>query len=223
VGAAAGGGGPPTPPPYTLQALAADAVALLDHLGQAGAHVIGLSMGGMVAQWMAITHPARLFSATLLMTSSGAPGLPPPAPEVAAAMLARPSGEDRAALLEHALRTCDLVGGPHYRSRDVGLGRFAAAALDRAYHPAGFVRQLAAIVADTDRAGRLAGIRVPTLVVHGDADPLLPLACGQDVAARIPGARLVVVPHMGHDLPEPLLPELLAHIRTHLAAVPLRR
>ena len=217
------GAAPAAAAPYSITDMAADAVALLDHLGQAGAHVIGVSMGGMIAQQMAIQFPGRVFSLTSIMSSSGAAGLPQAEPAAAAALVTPATAADRATVVAQMHNTWNIIGGPHYESDVCGIGRLAGAAFDRCYHPTGFNRQLAAIVTDVHRANDLAKVQAPTLVVHGDADPLVPLAAGRDTAARIPGAELHVVENMGHDLPEPLIPALVATITAHLGNAHTRR
>jgi pimeloyl-ACP methyl ester carboxylesterase len=211
-------GGPPARPPYTLRTMADDAVGLLDALGLTAAHLVGVSMGGMIAQRIALHHPQRVLSLTSIMSSSGASDLPPPDPPALASITAVPVSQTRADMLVHLGASWDLIGGPHFKSTAVGMGRKTEAAFDRGRHPAGILRQLAAIMGDTGRADSLPEIRTPTLVIHGDADPLVPLVCGEDTARRIPGATLKVMPNMGHDLPEPLMPGILAALTTHLHA-----
>lgn len=195
--------------PYGLDDMADDVVALLDHLGLADAHVVGVSMGGMIAQHLAISHGDRVRSLTSIMSSTGNPELPPATPEAAAVLVTPPPGNDRETLIEHAKATWDVIGGPHHRSSEVGIGRLAPEWIDRMQYPEGFTRQLAAIVSDGPRNARLATVTTPTLVIHGAADPLVPLAAGEDTAAAIPGARLEVLETMGHDLPAPLVPQLV--------------
>jgi pimeloyl-ACP methyl ester carboxylesterase len=210
--------GLPVRAPYRLADMAADAFALLDALGIARAHVVGASMGGMIAQRMALAAPERLLTLTSLMSSSGARYLPGPQPRVLQVMLSRPKDHREATLLAHYVRLFQAIGSPAYPEAPELLRERILASVRRAgYHPAGTARQLAAVTADSGRAQALAGVRVPTLVLHGAADPLLPVACGADTAKRIPGARLVTVPGMGHDLPagavERLLPPLVDHLR----------
>ncbi|MEJ8837107.1 alpha/beta fold hydrolase [Ramlibacter sp. AN1133] len=204
--------------PYTLADLAADAFGVLDALGIASAHVVGASMGGMIAQRMALAAPERVRTLTSLMSSSGARRLPGPHPRVLQVMLGRPRDHGEPAVLAHYVRLFQAIGSPGYPEPEPVLRERILASVRRGgYHPAGSARQLAAIAADTTRADALRGIRVPTLVLHGASDPLVPVACGEDTARRIPGARLVTIPGMGHDLPpgvvERLLPPLTAHLR----------
>ena len=204
-------------PPYTLGEMAQDALGMLDALGVARAHVMGVSMGGMIAQRMALAAPERLLSLTSVMSTSGARGLPGPTPEVQRAMLARP--RDAQAMLERSVRLFQMIGGPGFPTPAAELRTRVAAAMARANRPQGVQRQLLAILADATRAEQLARISTPTLVIHGRADPLVPLAGGEDTARRIPGARLAVVEGMGHDLPpgvvDRMLPLLLPHFAAH--------
>ena len=210
-------------PAYTLSDMAADAVALLDHLGQAGAHVIGVSMGGMIGQRMAVEHAERVYSLTSIMSSTGNPALPGPAPEAIAALVASMGSQNAEEALENALRAARVLGGPHYASEEVGMARFARQAMERAYRPDGVARQLAAILADGDRREALAAIRAATLVIHGNADPLVPVEAGRETAAAVPGAKYLEIDKLGHDLPEPVIGEMLAAIIEHLAAVEVSR
>ena len=210
-------------PTYTLSDMAADAVALLDHLGQAGAHVVGVSMGGMIGQRMAAEHAERVYSLTSIMSSTGNPALPGPTPEAIAALVGSMGSQNAEEAIENARRAARVLGGPHYASEEVGMARFTRQAIERAYRPDGVARQLAAILADGDRREALAGIRVPTLVIHGNADPLVPVEAGRETAAAIPGAKYVEIDKLGHDLPEPVIGEMLAAIIEHIAAVEVSR
>lgn len=196
------------PSPYRLADMALDAVGVLDALGIAQAHVCGASMGGMVAQHLGANHAQRVRSLTLVMTTSGSRRLPQARPSVQRALLARPDGRDPAAVVAHLERLLRLIGSPAYPPEPVAFRARLAATVARAWRPAGSARQLLAIVADGDRTPLLGRIKVPTHVVHGADDPLVPPACGEDLAHRITGATLDLVPGMGHDLPEPLLPRL---------------
>jgi pimeloyl-ACP methyl ester carboxylesterase len=204
--------------PYSLSDLAADAFGVLDALGVRRAHVVGASMGGMIAQRMALAAPERICTLASIMSSSGARHLPGPQPRVLQVMLSRPKDHSQAAVLAHYVRLFQAIGSPGFPEPAEALRERILASVRRGgYHPAGSARQLAAIAADTTRAEALRQLRVPTLVVHGGADPLVPPACGEDTARRIPGARLVTIPGMGHDLPagvvERLLPPLVAHLQ----------
>lgn len=202
--------------PYTLNDMAADAVGLLDALGVARAHVVGASLGGMVAQLVAARHPGRVLSLTSIMSSSGNRRAGRPKPAALRALLSRPpDGRDVAAVVDHLLRVFGIIGSPAYPPAGPGLRRRVEAAVRRAYDPAGTARQLIAVIASGDRRAELARIVAPTLVIHGAEDPLVPLEAGRDTADHIRGARLMVVPGMGHDLPEALLPALAAAIAAH--------
>jgi pimeloyl-ACP methyl ester carboxylesterase len=203
---------------YPLADMAADGFGVLDALGIARAHVVGASMGGMIAQRMALAQPQRVGTLTSIMSSSGARGLPGPHPRVLQVMMTRPKDASDASVLAHYVRLFRALGGPGFPASDEELrGRIVASLRRGGYHPAGSARQLAAIAADTSRAEELRGVRAPTLVLHGSDDPLVPLPCGQDTARRIPGARLVTIPGMGHDLPSSVVEPLLAHLLPHLA------
>jgi pimeloyl-ACP methyl ester carboxylesterase len=197
---------------YSLQDMADDALGVLDALGIRRAHVVGASMGGMIAQRLAASAPRRAISLVSIMSSSGARNLPGPRPDVAAALLRRPPSRTEAALVAHSLGLVRLIASPAYPQDDATLTDRIALSLRRAYRPAGVVRQILAIGADSSRAALLARIASPTLVVHGDADPLVPAACGEDTARRISGARFVKVPGMGHDLPPQVVEILLREI-----------
>ncbi|NRQ33847.1 alpha/beta fold hydrolase [Nonomuraea sp. NN258] len=198
------------PSPYVLDDMAADTAALLDVLGWPAAHVVGASMGGMIAQTLAIRHPARVLTLTSIMSTPG-PQIAPPTPEAMAVLAGRPPA-GREAVLAQALETWSIIGSPGYPIDRERILRVAGLAYDRAFDPAGTARQLAAIVASGDRTELLRELAVPTLVVHGEADPLIPLAGGQATAAAIAGATLLTFPGMGHDLPRDLWPDLIAAI-----------
>jgi pimeloyl-ACP methyl ester carboxylesterase len=197
---------------YSLQDMADDALGVLDAMGIRRAHVIGASMGGMIAQRLAASAPGRTASLVSIMSSSGARNLPGPRADVAAALLRRPASRTEAALVAHGVGFVRLIGSPAYPQDDQVHAERIVRGLRRAYRPAGIVRQMLAIGADSGRASVLARIASPTLVLHGDADPLVPLACGEDTARRIPDARFVSVPGMGHDLPPPVVEILLNEI-----------
>ncbi|MGO4394111.1 alpha/beta fold hydrolase [Variovorax sp. M-6] len=197
---------------YSLQDMANDSLGVLDALGIARAHVVGASMGGMIAQRLAAGAPHRTASLVSIMSSSGARKLPGPRPDVAAALLRRPPSRTEAALVAHSLGMVRLIQSPAYPQDDQVVAERIRRAMHRAYRPAGVVRQMLAVVADSGRAELLSRIASPALVLHGEADPLVPIACGRDSAQRIPGARFVAIPGMGHDLPPPVTEILMQHI-----------
>ena len=199
--------------PYALQDMADDALGVLDALGVPQAHVIGVSMGGMIAQRLAIGAPQRCRSLTSIMSTSGARGLPQARPEVIRALLGRPASREREAILDHYVKLLRVIGSPAWPQDEAVLRERIAVGVDRSFHPAGTLRQMLAVGADTGQRVRALGrLRLPTLVLHGKADPLVPYACGEDTARRIPGAHLVGIEGMGHDLPPQAVKELLAHI-----------
>lgn len=197
---------------YTLQDMALDSLGVLDALGIARAHIVGASMGGMIAQRIAATAPERTASLVSIMSSSGARGLPGPRREVGAMLMRRPRSHE-AALVAHSIKLLRLIQSPAYPQTDEQLATRLTFSMRRAYHPAGLMRQMLAIGADDDRPQVLARIQRPTLVLHGDADALVPIACGRDSAQRIPGAAFISVPGMGHDLP----PEVCTILAHHIA------
>jgi pimeloyl-ACP methyl ester carboxylesterase len=201
---------------YTLQDMAEDSLGVLDALGIRRAHVMGASMGGMIAQRVAVTAPERVASLLSVMSSSGARGLPGPRSDVQRLLMRRPAGTDEAALVAHSMRLVKLIAGPVFPPDEAALRERLAHALRRAYRPRGLLRQITAVAADRGRADLLARITSPTLVLHGNADPLVPVACGLDTSRRIPGARFALVPGMGHDLTPELVEMLLVHIAPFL-------
>lgn len=194
--------------PYLLRDMAADAVGLLDHLQVPRAHVVGVSMGGMIAQEIAIGFPDRVLSLTSMMSTTGSRKVGWVAPRILARMFATwPPGED--AYVERSVAGYRRIGTARYLA--TALPRQADRArrtYRRGLNPAGTMRQISAIVASPDRTAALAGIRVPTVVVHGTADPLVHVSGGKATARAIPGAELVLVPGMGHDMPRELWPVL---------------
>ena len=206
----------PLKPPYRLEDMADDAIGVLSALGVARAHVVGMSMGGMVGQLMAVKYPSRVLSLTSIMSSSGRRGLPGPAPAARRALLRRPRGAgDIDTAIDYNVQLLQAIGSPAYPTPEKHLRRRVARALRRNCCPGGVVRQMLAVTACGDRTPQLQAIVAPTLVIHGAADPLVPLACGVDTAQAIPGARLEVIEGMGHDLPAQLLERLLALIDAH--------
>lgn len=206
-------------PPYSLQDMAADALGVLDVLQIRQAHVVGVSMGGMIAQRLALLAPTRVLTLSSIMSSSGARGLPAASADVTRVLLGRPADKSLQAAMAHSVRLFKAIGShghsPGFELGDAELHELVTEAARRSYHPQGIARQMLAILADSTRAAALARITVPTLVVHGKADPLVPLACGEDSARRIPGARMVSIEEMGHDLPPGVVVRLLALLIAH--------
>jgi len=203
----------PVKAPYQLADLARDAVGVLDALGIDRAHVCGASMGGMVAQHLGFAHGQRVKSLTLMMTTSGHRGLPKESLKVRRALLSRPRpgatpAEKFENILDHYVSLYGVIGSPGYPPEPRALRERLARNVKRSFRPQAVMRQLVAIAADDRRAERLARIAAPTLVIHGQDDPLIPVAAAHDLARRIPGARLEVIPGWGHDLPEALWPRL---------------
>ncbi len=196
----------PLQAPYRVADMAADALGVLDALGLSSAHVCGASMGGMIAQHLAARHPERVKSLTLMMTTTGSRRLPQAHWRVQRVLMSRPDGRDPEAVVAHLERLLAIIGSPAFPPGRERLRRRLRQSVDRAWRPAGTVRQLTAIAADGDRSTLVQGIRVPTRVIHGEQDVLVPVAAGRDLAARIPGAVADFVPGMGHDLPLELLP-----------------
>jgi len=203
-------------PMYQVRDMAADALGVLDALKVERAHVIGVSMGGMIGQWVAATAPGRVASFTSIMSSSGARGLPPARREVMRRLMSRPPSFEREAVVQHGIGLWRTIGSPGFESTEANLRALVGDAYDRAFHPVGVERQMLAIVADSQRAAALEKIEARTLVVHGREDPLIPWQHGEDTARRIRGSRLEIIEGMGHDLApgvvERLVPVLLGHL-----------
>ncbi len=192
--------------PYTLGDMAADVVGLLDVLAIDRAHVVGRSLGGMIAQIVASEYPGRVLSLTSIMSSTGNPNLPQAAPDVMALMM-RPAPDpasDETGFVAHSLAFARRIAGGGNRFDEEACRFLTLEEIRRAYDPGGFGRQIAAIAVTGDRRSRLATITAPTLVIHGSEDPLIPPACGEDTAASIPNADFMLIDGMGHDLPPAL-------------------
>ncbi len=197
--------------PYNLDDMARDTVGLMDALGLARAHVVGVSMGGMIAQQLAALAPDRVASLTSIMSTTGNREVPPPTPEAAAVLFGpRPNPrEDRQAFADNGVKIWRVIAGPVYPPDEVEVRARVLASADRAWDPAGFARQICAVYASGDRRASLKTITAPTMVLHGDQDPLVNIAGGKDTAANIAGAELRIIPGMGHDLPPPLWDQVL--------------
>ncbi|MEE2677938.1 MAG: alpha/beta hydrolase [Myxococcota bacterium] len=213
--------GQPVKTAYLLSDMAADAAGLLDALGVERAHVVGASMGGMIAQALAIDFPERVATLTSVMSSTGEPGLTPPSP-ASMEVLLRPKAVDRETAIEQSVDTWRVIGSPGYPFDETGVRERAALAFDRCHHPAGSERQLVAIFASGSRREALGGVATPTLVIHGDDDPLVPVDNGHATQAAIPGAEGLFLPGMGHDLPDALFEPLSRAIHEHGTAHPTR-
>jgi pimeloyl-ACP methyl ester carboxylesterase len=194
--------------PYLLDDMAEDAFCLLDHLGIEAAHVAGISLGGMIAQTMAIRRPERVLSLTSILSTTGERRAGRPKLRVWA-VLARRAPRDKEAYVEYFLRTFRLIGSKGFPFDDERIRELAAATYERGHRPAGTARQLAAILASGDRTEQLRGLRMPVTVFHGRDDPLIPFRGGRATADAIPGARLIAIPGMGHDLPRQVWPKLV--------------
>jgi proline iminopeptidase len=209
----------PVRAPYTLDDMAADVAGLLDALGLARAHLVGVSMGGMIAQAMAVRDPQRVASLTSIMSSSGNPRVSLGEMRAVRAILRRPDDpSDVAAVIAHLVHVFGVIGSPGFAVDAELLQRSCERVARRGYYPAGTARQLLAILASGDRRRALAKIHAPALVIHGTHDPLLPAAAGRDTARHIPGAKLMLIDGMGHDLPPSLVPRLVAAIAGHCRA-----
>jgi pimeloyl-ACP methyl ester carboxylesterase len=206
--------------PYSVADMADDAAALLDVLGIPAAHICGASMGGMIAQQLAVRHPERVKSLTLMMTTTGSRRLPGPTMKVRRALISKP--DDPKALdsvVDHYVKLYRLIGSPGYPAPEADLKTRLNHSVRRSYRPQGTARQMVAIAADGNRSKLVEQIRVPTQVIHGKQDPLIPVAAGIDLAAKIPGAQIDLIDGMGHDLPVELWPRFVAGIDRAAARV----
>ena len=202
--------------PYRLSDMASDVLAVLDAIGVESAHVIGVSMGGMIVQTLAIEHPDRVRSITSVMSSTGEPGIGQATPEARVRLLGPPPA-DRASAIANHLEGLKIWGSPG-KVDEEAQARYVGEAFDRAFDPAGVARQLMAITADGSRADGLRTVRVPTLVLHGSADTLIEPSGGERTAELVPGARFVLIDGMGHDYPTAYWDQLVDLITAHAAA-----
>jgi pimeloyl-ACP methyl ester carboxylesterase len=201
---------------YDLDDMARDAVGLLDALGLSSAHVVGVSMGGMISQILAARHASRVRSLVSIMSTSGHRRLPQPSWGLRLALLRRPNPHDRAQVIESIVSLYRRIGSPGYPVDDAVLRDHVTRDVDRAYYPRGVRRHVLAIVASGSRTSILGKITAPALIMHGEGDPLVPVAAAHDLHQRIRGSQLEVFPGMGHDLPRALIPAFTARIADHL-------
>ena len=202
--------GQPVSSPYTLDDMAADAAGVLNALGIARAHIVGASMGGMIAQLVAVKYPTRTLSLVSIMSSTGNRSLPPARPEAMAAMMAPPASDSREDRIAAGVKALRAIGSPGYPASDEELKAFVTHEIDRVpYEPTGIARQTVALIAAHPRNEILKNVRCPALVIHGADDPLIPVEGGKDTAASIPGAKLVIVPGMAHDFSNAIVPVYL--------------
>lgn len=211
--------GRPSPAIYTLEDMADDGAAVLDHLGVGNAHIVGASMGGMIAQVFAARHAARTVSLGVIFSSNNRAALPPPAPRALFSVIKGPRpGSPREVIIDNAVRVTRIIGSPGYPAPEDRIRADAAEAFDRSYYPVGIARQFGAILGSGSLHRYDRQITAPTVVIHGMADKLMRPAGGRAVAETIRGARLVLFPGMGHELPEPLWDQIVAELNVTFAA-----
>ena len=198
--------------PYYLDDMAADALGLLDALGIDKAHMVGASMGGMIVQIVAAQHAERTRSMVSIYSTSGRRDLPPGKPEALAMLGSQPEGPAREQLVSHGMKLRRTIGSPGYPTPEAVLRAFVEKNVDRRWYPQGTARQYVSVLASGNRVDLLKTIKVPTLVMHGEDDPLLPVECGRDVARLVPGAQIQTIPGWGHDFPPQLVPTIVDRI-----------
>jgi pimeloyl-ACP methyl ester carboxylesterase len=209
--------------PYTLDDMAGDAVGLIDALGVERAHIVGASMGGMIAQLVAINHPARAKSLISIMSTTGRRDLPPGDPETLSVLFRPPKSASREDLIEASILVQNALNSPGFPSTEAQIRAAAERRTDHApFDPAGLARQTAALIAAPPRTAPLGKLRCPTLVLHGGNDPVIPVAAGEDTAQNIRDAELIVVSGMSHDFGLPLVPIYLRHIGDFVSKVEAR-
>jgi len=201
---------------YSIDDMAADSVGLLDALGIDKAHICGASMGGMIAQTIAIRHPERVTSLTSIMSTTGDPNLPRAKPEIMALLLTPPP-KGREANIKHGVNIWRTISGSGLPFDEEWMQKRVGLSYDRCFYPQGVARQLMAILAHGDRTPGLKSVSAPTLVIHGAEDPLVPVECGKATAEAVPGASLLVIEGMGHSLPVVIWPLIIGAIATHTA------
>jgi pimeloyl-ACP methyl ester carboxylesterase len=205
--------------PFTLLDMANDTMGLMEALELDSAHVVGISMGGMIGQHVAALAPERVQSFTALMTTTGNPKLPKPGRDVMQAMIRRgPPPATRGEIIDASVAAFGVIGTPGEDHNQNGMRDRITVSYDRSYNPMGVARQMAAIVSGGDFRDYTKRVKAPTLVIHGSADPLVPIEGGRDIAKLVPGAKMEVIHGMGHDVPPRFLPEITAHMLTHFRA-----
>ncbi|KUO54784.1 MAG: alpha/beta hydrolase [Sphingomonadales bacterium BRH_c3] len=204
--------------PYSLSDMAADGIGVLDALGIERAHIVGASMGGMIAQLMAIEHPQRVLSLTSIFSTTGHHKLPQADKAAIEALTKRPASEEEEVLVEHGMMVATAIGSPGFRPDPKNLRERVTGYVRRSVYPEGLFRQMAAIIDDGDRTERLKSVNAPALVLHGEDDPLVKVECGHATAAAIPGARIKTIPGWGHDLPVELVDPIANAIAEHAQA-----
>ena len=202
---------------YTLRDMAEDVRGVLDALSITRCHVIGVSMGGMIAQGLASHHPDRVLSLTSIMSTTGARGLPQATPAALMALLKRPKSRKREDIIEHFVKVLTVIGSPKYPMIEAEVRQRIGEAFDRSFYPAGTIKQMGAIMASGDRSNEVRKITTPTLVIHGKNDPLVPLKNGEDTAKKIVGSEYIEIDGMGHDLAvlPALIERILPFLRNH--------
>jgi len=200
--------------PYTLDDMADDATGLMDALSIDRAHICGASMGGMIAQALAIRNPSRALSMISIMSTTGNPDLPPPEPQALQVLIA-PMPSEREGYVESFVEAWKVVAGPESSGDEERVRNLAARGYDRCYYPEGVLRHIMAVSAHGSRKEALGSVKVPTLVIHGSADPLVPVEGGIDTAESIPGAKLAIIENMGHYIPSHMWPRVVKEISEH--------
>lgn len=203
--------GKPAAVPYGLEDMAADMIGLMDGLALPAAHICGASLGGMIAQTAALAYPERILSMTSIMSSTGNRSLPPATPEAMGALMS-PGATDREGAARRTAEIAAIIGSPAYPAEPAELRERALADFDRASDPAGVARQMAAAATQPDRRSGLKALSLPALIIHGKADPLVPVEGGIDTHEAIPGSELMLLDGMGHDLPRALWPQITTGI-----------
>ncbi|PKN53256.1 MAG: alpha/beta hydrolase [Deltaproteobacteria bacterium HGW-Deltaproteobacteria-13] len=206
--------GEPVSSPYSLEDMADDAVGLLDALGIRKAHICGSSMGGEIAQIISYRYPERVLSLISIMSSTGNPELPRIKPDVLAAVF-KPVPDEREAYIEHQVDLWRMLWSRGFPFDEKRLRKVLAEGYDRSYYPQGMIRQSAAVLVHGYQKSAIASIKVPTLVIHGDADPLMPVEGGKETAQLIPGAKLLIIEGMGHDMPRETWQKIIDAISDH--------